>query len=159
MAGKSTYHVSKANALAAHVAAGATIKEAARRIGVHPSTVYRWQNRYPSLEAQLRRAARRRFWLTHPITLREHLFGSLRLRVPWSRYCPICGSGVEVRTACPFRFWRCERWPDCSFASWRPPTGGRCPECGDPLYWSHSRKSIRCDGCGHTRRINSLVRL
>lgn len=117
--------------------------EAAKEIGVHPATLYRWQNRYEDLEDGLRRAARDRD------VLRRYLFGGQeRPRVPWRRDCPKCGREVVVRTAggmAGFRFWRCERWPYCSFASWRPPAPRSCPLCGEVAFWSHSRKSTSCE--------------
>jgi hypothetical protein len=45
------------------------------------------------------------------------------------------------------RFWRCGRWPLCSWASWRPRAPRNCKRCGAPCYWSHSRKSIGCSAC------------
>ena len=41
------------------VAEGHTLDEAAREIGVHPATLYRWQSRYPDLEEGLRASANR----------------------------------------------------------------------------------------------------
>ena len=43
---------------------GCTLEEAAKEIGVHPATLYRWQNKQPALEADLREAMLRRdrFW-------------------------------------------------------------------------------------------------
>jgi hypothetical protein len=124
------------------VADGLTLDEAAKEIGVHPATLYRWQNRYPDLEDGLRRAALQRD------RLRYMLRWGPRPRVPWRRDCPECGWAVVVRTAGGmggFRFWVCERWPNCSFASWRPPAPWSCPLCGEATFWSHSRKSVSCE--------------
>ena len=136
---------------------GFTTDEAAREVGVHPATVYRWQNRYPDLYEDMLRAQRIRFGLDH---LGDY---GPRPRVPWRKDCPECGSAVVVRTASfAFRFWRCERWEEpvssplrCVFTSWRPPAPGSCPECGGALYWSHSRKSVGCGDarCGYRKPV------
>ena len=134
--------------LAGLVMQGFTTDEAAREIGVSPSTVYRGKNRHPAFcEAMLRAQTIRDCW---------RYIGAYgpRPRVPWRKDCPECGAAVVVRTAggmAGFKFWGCEQWeePSCSpqrwlFASWRPPAQGSCPECGGVLYWSHSRKSVGC---------------
>ena len=41
--------------------------------------------------------------------------------------------------------------PLCPWASWRPRHPQDCPACGHPRYWSQSRLSIGCPGCG--RRV------
>ena len=129
-------------ALTTLVTQGSTLDEAAREIGVHPATLYRWQNRYPDLEDGLRRAALQRD------RLRYMLRWGPRPQVSWRKDCPECGCEVVVRTAggmAGFRFWRCERWPYCSFTSWRPPAPWNCPLCGEVAFWSHSRKSTSCE--------------
>ena len=136
---------------------GFTTDAAAREIGVHPSTVYRWQNRYPAFYEAMLRAQSIRFRLHH---LGDY---GPRPRVPWREDCPLCGAAIVVRTAggmAGFKFWRCERWEEprfstlrCLFASWRPPAPGNCPECGGVLFWSHSRKSVGCDGCDYRRQV------
>lgn len=143
-AGRPTkYTPSVGKILAGLVERGHTLDGAAREIGVHPATLYRWQNKYPGLEDGLRRAARDRD------VLRRYLFGGQeRPRVAWRKDCPECDWEVVVRTAggmAGFRFWVCERWPRCSFASWRPPAPWNCPLCGEVTFWSHSRKSTRCE--------------
>lgn len=129
-------------ALIGLVARGHTLEKAAREIGVHPATLYRWQNRYPDFEEELREAAMKRNRLKYMLSPRE------RPRVPWRKDCPECGYRVVVRTAggmAGFPFWRCERWPRCRFASWRPPASWNCPRCGGTAFWSHSRKSVSCE--------------
>ena len=130
---------------------GSTLDAAAKEIGIHPATLYRWQNKYPALEANLREAMfrRDRFW--YRVRL-ERWFP--RPRVPWRKDCPECGWDVVVRTAggmAGFRFWVCERWPNCSFSSWRPPAPWKCPLCSGTVFWSYSRKSAACENywCGH----------
>jgi ssDNA-binding Zn-finger/Zn-ribbon topoisomerase 1 len=52
------------------------------------------------------------------------------------------------------RFWTCEGFPYCTFASWRPRVPESCPVCSSPLFYSHSRKTIRCGNlawCGFSR--------
>jgi ribosomal protein S27AE len=130
---------------------GCTLDEAAKEIGVHPATLYRWQNKYPALEADLREAMLRRDRFWYRVRL-ERWFP--RPHVPWRKDCPVCGWEVVVRTAggmAGFRFWVCERWPDCSFSSWRPPAPWICPLCSGTVFWSHSRKSVACETywCGY----------
>jgi hypothetical protein len=72
---------------------GATIEQAAKSVGIHPATVYRWQNERPEFYDAMLRAARMRFRLLHPPGYDE------RPRVPWRKDCPACGFGaVVVRT-------------------------------------------------------------
>ncbi len=130
---------------------GHTLDDAAREIGVHPATLYRWQNKYPALEADLREAMLRRDRFWYRVRL-ERWFP--RPHVPWRKDCPECGWDVVVRTAggvAGFRFWVCERWPDCSFSNWRPPAPWKCPLCSGTVFWSHSRKSAACETywCGY----------
>jgi hypothetical protein len=121
---------------------GATLREAAAAAGVHVATVCRWQSGDPALRDSLREAAAEwRASLALPRESRPH--------VPWRRDCPLCKAKVVVRTARPgVRFWRCGRWPWCKWASWRPRAPRNCEKCGGPRFWSHSRKSIACSGCG-----------
>jgi hypothetical protein len=61
----------------------------------------------------------------------------------------LCKAKVVVRTARgKAHFWRCGRWPECPWASWRPRASRDYRRCGAPRYWSHSRLSIVCSGCG-----------
>jgi hypothetical protein len=122
--------------------AGATLREAAAAASVHVATLCRWQARSPSLREALRDAeseARRMHYLRQPRS---------RPHVPWSRVCPECGGEVVVRTSPGMlHYWRCDNWPRCRWASWRPPALLDCPRCGGPCLWSHSRKSIGCTRC------------
>jgi hypothetical protein len=122
---------------------GATLRQAAASVGVHVATVCRWQARDPELRLSLLNAEReaRRFHYS--------LSRGARPRVQWRRDCPLCQARVVVRTAPgKLTFWRCGHWPRCAWASWRPRAPRDCPHCGSPRYWSHSRKSIGCGGCG-----------
>jgi hypothetical protein len=130
---------------------GATLREAAAAARVHVATLGRWQNREPWIRQALQ-DAEDYFWLMRRIEVLSQpaIFsvGRRRPAVPWRGDCPRCGAGVEVRTADGpggLRFWRCSRWLDCSFVSWRPRAPQDCPRCGGPRFWSHSRKSVACD--------------
>jgi hypothetical protein len=116
---------------------GLTLRQAAAAAGVHVATVMRWQAK----DSQLREALR--------VPLRERPTTEPRPWVEWRRDCPRCQAKVVVRTARGgARFWRCGRWPWCKWASWRPRAPRNCRNCGGPRFWSHSRKSIVCGGCG-----------
>ena len=118
---------------------GATLRKAAESAGVHVATVCRWQSRDPSLREALNQA----------FTESKSVSEEPRPSVPWRRDCPLCKAKVVVRSATgKARFWRCGRWPECPWASWRPRASRNCRRCGAPRYWSHSRKSIVCSGCG-----------
>ncbi|QQG46109.1 MAG: type I DNA topoisomerase [Candidatus Niyogibacteria bacterium] len=58
--------------------------------------------------------------------------------------CPICKEGEVVvrQTRRKRTFYGCSKWPECSFASWRKPTGKLCIECGSPLV-----ESVRGEKC------------
>ena len=135
----------KRAALVRAVSHGATLREAAAAAGVHVATVCRWQARDTTLGRDIRAAAFQG-WQMRAV-MRDY-----KPSVPVRPDCPQCGSVVEVATAnAPggFRFWRCAGWPGCTWASWRPPAPGRCSGCyHGVLYWSHSRKTIGCAGCG-----------
>jgi hypothetical protein len=124
---------------------GATLREAAARAGVHVATVCRWMRTAPEFRDDMKRAQfEYREWLSD-------LFGGqpARRRVRWRADCPLCRAKVVVRCANGRAwFWRCGRWPHCGWASWRPRHPRNCPRCRAPRYWSHSRKSIACGGCG-----------
>jgi hypothetical protein len=120
--------------------AGLTLRVAATLAGVHVATVCRWQARDPALRQALAEAARE---------ARRRRPEGARRRVRWRRDCPLCKARVSVRTAAgKARFWRCGRWPLCPWASWRPRAPRDCRRCGAPRYWSHSRRSVACGGCG-----------
>jgi hypothetical protein len=122
---------------------GATMRETARAAGIHLATLCRWQARDSVLRDLLREAHRE--WRCFELSLAS----GPRPRVRWRRDCPLCKARVVVRTAPgKLRFWRCGRWPRCSWASWRPRAPRDCKRCGGPCYWSHSRKSIGCGACG-----------
>ena len=121
--------------------AGLTLRQAAAVAEVHVATVCRWQAHDPELRQALAEAARE-------ARLRRTR-NKDRPRVRWRRDCPLCRARVVVRSASStVRFWRCGRWPLCSWASWRPRAPRNCKRCGAACFWSHSRKSIGCSACG-----------
>ena len=121
--------------------AGLSLRCCAAVAGIHVTTVCRWQNRDPELRAKLQRAA-------EDARLRRAPRDQPRPKVRWRRDCPLCRAKVVVRTGRGRRFWRCGRWPLCPWASWRPRAPRNCRRCGSPCFWSHSRRSIGCSGCG-----------
>ncbi len=128
--------------------AGYTLRRCAEAVGVHIATVCRWQAGDTDFRERMREAermARRIHYAMFPPS-------EPRPKVRWRRDCPLCSARVAVRTAPgKLRFWRCGRWPLCPWASWRPRAPRDCDRCGAPCFWSHSRKSIGCSGCG--RRV------
>jgi hypothetical protein len=121
---------------------GATLREAAAAAGVHVATLCRWQKRDPGLKEALHQAAK-------DATSEVEIEYEPRPSVRWHRDCPRCKARVVVRTARGgLRFWRCARWPDCQWASWRPRAPRNCRRCGGVCYWSYSRKSTACGTCG-----------
>jgi hypothetical protein len=108
---------------------GATLRQAATQAGVHVATLCRWQARDPQLRRGLAEAAAG--WRDLLARARQEQ----RERVPWHPACPLCRAKVVVRTARGrARFWRCGRWPDCPWASWRPRAVRNCRRCGGILY-------------------------
>ena len=130
---------------------GSTLCRAARAAGVHPATLCRWRQADGLLAVQFAnafaagRAARAR---------RPRLRPVVRIRST----CPDCGATLAARR-CPSGsvFWRCDTWPVCAFASWRPPSPDNCSDCGAPLFWSHRRQSLGCDACGRRRHGRRLA--
>jgi hypothetical protein len=106
------------------------------------ATVCRWQRKDPSLKNALKESAHDAWMAVAP----EY---ELRPSVRWHRDCPLCKARVVIRTTRGgLRFWRCGRWPECPWASWRPRAPRNCRRCGSPCYWSFSRKSTACAACG-----------
>ncbi len=49
--------------------------------------------------------------------------------------CPKCGKKViERKSRKGYKFYGCEGWPDCDFATWDMPTEEKCPKCGKSLF-------------------------
>ncbi len=56
--------------------------------------------------------------------------------------CPVCGKKVMIRkTKKGRKYFSCEDNPECSFVSWKKPTGKRCPECDDFLIEKGTKKT------------------
>ena len=125
---------------------GATLREAAARAGVHLATVCRWMRTAADFREDMAEA-RQALYRRSEVELQLDL--PARKRVRWRTDCPACRAKVVVRCARGRAwFWRCGRWPHCGWASWRPRHPRDCPKCKAARYWSHSRKSIVCGGCG-----------
>lgn len=69
--------------------------------------------------------------------------------------CPKCKKGelIEKVSKKGKRFYACNRYPDCDYALWDPPTGEKCPECGDLLVHKKNRRvdEIKCSNCGYIK--------
>lgn len=59
--------------------------------------------------------------------------------------CPQCGKGelVEKISKRGKVFYSCNQYPACDFATWDPPTGEKCPLCGDLLLHRKNRHEDR----------------
>jgi hypothetical protein len=121
--------------------AGLTLRQAAVKAGVHVATVCRWQKRDPAIKQWLQQA-------TEAGKAERQKTPPERPGVYWRKDCPECKARVVIRKAGCVPFWRCGRWPLCPWSSWRPRAKRDCPRCGSARYWSHSRQSVGCDGCG-----------
>jgi hypothetical protein len=125
---------------------GKTLRQAAAAVGVHVSTICRWQARCEALREAL---------VTAHYAFRRQRLEAMpkprRPRVPVHPLCPCCGNGVVVRTFrlwCGIRFWCCSRGPRyCGWRSWLPRHPADCGACGGARFWSHSRKSVSCRRC------------
>ena len=69
--------------------------------------------------------------------------------------CPKCHKGeiVEKVSKKGKRFYACNNYPDCDYALWDPPTGEKCPECGDLLIHKKNRSTdvIKCSSCDYVK--------
>ncbi len=65
--------------------------------------------------------------------------------------CPKCGGNIIERKSKKGRvFYGCDRYPECGFVSWDPPTKEKCPVCGKTLMQKKTKdKRIYCvtEGC------------
>jgi hypothetical protein len=120
---------------------GASLRNAAEAGGIHVATLCRWQHKAPELRDALAEAA-------HEGRKRHTPVEFVRPSVRWRKDCPLCRARVVVRKKGSVPFWRCGRYPLCPWSSWRPRAPRDCPRCRSPRYWSHSRKSVGCEGCG-----------
>ena len=69
--------------------------------------------------------------------------------------CPKCKDGeiIEKVSKRGKRFYGCNNFPDCDYALWDPPTGEKCPECGNLLIHKKNRKAdeIKCSACDYVK--------
>ena len=69
--------------------------------------------------------------------------------------CPNCKDGeiIEKVSKRGKRFYGCNQYPKCDFALWDPPTGEKCPECGNLLIHKKNRSTdeIRCSSCDYVK--------
>ena len=63
--------------------------------------------------------------------------------------CPECGGKiVEKITHKGKKFYGCNNYPKCKFASWDRPTGNLCPNCGKILVEKNG--SVKCVACDYS---------
>ena len=68
--------------------------------------------------------------------------------------CPKCSSMIVARHGKGNTlFYSCEKYPECDFSTWDMPIKESCPDCGAPLYYRKSRKSVICKekNCSYKR--------
>ena len=70
---------------------------------------------------------------------------------PTGAECPKCGGNIIERKSKKGRvFYGCDRYPECDFVSWDPPSREKCPVCGKVLLQKKTRdKRLYCvtEGC------------
>lgn len=67
---------------------------------------------------------------------------------PTGAKCPECGADVIEKVSKKKKvFYGCSRYPECTFATNRPPVAATCPKCGKMLV-KHGRGTARCVACG-----------
>ena len=71
--------------------------------------------------------------------------------------CPKCGGKViEKRSKRGYKFYGCDRWPECDFVTWDKPTNKTCPQCGKALFKGKGGVlSCLSEGCGYTGKEKS----
>lgn len=69
--------------------------------------------------------------------------------------CPECENGeiIEKASKKGKRFYGCSNFPKCDYATWDPPTGEKCPKCGDLLVHKKNRSTdeIKCNSCDYVK--------
>ncbi len=64
--------------------------------------------------------------------------------------CPKCGGKIiEKTTRRGKKFWGCNKYPECDFASWYEPTGQFCPNC-QAIIIKKGKKEI-CSNCEYEK--------
>lgn len=70
---------------------------------------------------------------------------------PTGAECPKCGGNIIERKSKKGRvFYGCDRYPQCDFVSWDPPSREKCPVCGKVLMQKKTKdKRLYCvtEGC------------
>ena len=70
---------------------------------------------------------------------------------PTGAECPKCGGNIIERKSKKGRvFYGCDRYPECDFVSWDPPSKEKCPVCGKVLLQKKTKdKRLYCvtEGC------------
>lgn len=70
--------------------------------------------------------------------------------------CPQCSDGeiIEKVSKKGKRFYGCSNFPSCDYAIWDPPTGEKCPKCGNLLVHKKNRTSdeIKCSSCDFVKK-------
>ncbi len=70
---------------------------------------------------------------------------------PTGAECPKCGGNIIERKSKKGRvFYGCDRYPECDFVSWDPPSREKCPVCGKVLLQKKTKdKRLYCvtEGC------------
>ncbi len=65
--------------------------------------------------------------------------------------CPVCGGKVLAKKSKTGRiFFGCEKYPECTFATWDTPLTEACPKCSSTLYRTNGKgRKIHClkEGC------------
>jgi DNA topoisomerase-1 len=69
--------------------------------------------------------------------------------------CPECGEGelTEKKSRYGKFFYSCNRYPQCKYALWDPPTEKKCPQCGFPILvkkvYKREGEFLKCpkEGC------------
>ncbi|MBR5558738.1 MAG: type I DNA topoisomerase [Oscillospiraceae bacterium] len=66
--------------------------------------------------------------------------------------CPTCGGKILTkRSKTGKTFYGCEKYPECTFATWDTPIEEKCPKCGATLFRTNGRgRKIHClkENCG-----------
>ena len=66
--------------------------------------------------------------------------------------CPLCGGALSAKKSKRGRkFFGCDNYPKCKFATWNEPTAQVCPKCGKTLFKKKGKApKLYCltEGCG-----------
>ncbi|MBQ8533903.1 MAG: type I DNA topoisomerase [Clostridia bacterium] len=65
--------------------------------------------------------------------------------------CPVCGGKMlERKSKRGYKYFGCEKYPECTFMTWNEPISDTCPKCGKTLFKKRGG-IILCEneGCGY----------